>query len=651
MMPTASNGAERIGMQLALANGDQAKGWMRLPPAIPPFSTRAHHLFSAVWLIAFLLALAGPIAGFYFRYTSPANNSQLLLGSRAGFAVAPRDATLVRFTVGPGASDAGIRPGDRIIAVYGLPLPKVMPVNEQALAEHADDPAYIAMGNLLFGTDNSDVPLTVRDPDGGVRDVTVATGEQHIDAGARALGISPKLLSFIDLLPVISYPFLLWAAWILHRRNSRDVVSSILSLAVLLTIGAEQPSSVFLANVGVPRGLNVALYDLGNVFLLAGILLFPHGNLTWRIVAALVALPVLMLLHGQLYQAFFVCFMILAVLTLLRCLRQTPSSDMKQQIRWALLGFTGYAILRGISIGSDVFKWSTDSFGQQLLVEMLAGISLALGVLVLQFGLLIALLRYRLYDAEVVISRSANFALITLAVATVFAGVADGLKQIILNYSGNSGSTTPVVLAAAVATVLINPIQERIQRWSENRFQRNLVLLRDDLPECVRDMRETASLDEMLEEVLARIERGIRAVRSAAVVQRQVLKCHDVTEDVVSEWLGTTEGRGFRDDLCDAKDRLFPLRLPLVPSSDDEEPIGFILIGPRPDGSIPSRDEQKALDGVSEAIARAIRTVIKREAREAQVTAMIEANQSRIEQLEALLAGGATGPKGTRRTA
>jgi hypothetical protein len=286
-----------------------------------------------------------------------------------------------------------------------------------------------------------------------------------------------------------------------------------------------------------------------------------------------------------------------------------------------------------------------------LLVEMLAGISLALGVLVLQFGLLIALLRFRLYDAEVVISRSANFALITLAVATVFAGVADGLKQIILNYSGNSGSTTPVVIAAAVATVLINPIQERIQRWSENRFQRNLVLLRDDLPECVRDMRETASLSEMLEEVLARIERGIRSVRSAAVVQHQVLKCHDVSVDVVTVWLGTTEGRGFRDDLCDASDRLFPLRVPLVPSSDDEAPIGYILIGPRPDGSIPSRDEQKALAGVSEAIARAIRTVIKREAREAQISALIDANRRRIEQLEELLGAGPADRKRTPRTA
>ena len=67
-----------------------------------------------------------------------------------------------------------------------------MPVDEEALAEHADDPAYIAMGNLLLRHRQFRDPADRRDPNGRVRDVTVTTGEQHIDAGAKALGISPK---------------------------------------------------------------------------------------------------------------------------------------------------------------------------------------------------------------------------------------------------------------------------------------------------------------------------------------------------------------------------------------------------------------------------------------------------------------------------
>src|SRR5205085_5518572 len=148
--------------------GQDREGGFHLPPVVPPFNTLAYRLFTLLWMIAFALAVVGPVAGFYLRYTAPENNSQLLLGSRAGFAVSPRDGTLVRFTVGPQAHTAGIIPGDKITAIYGLPLPEVMPVNEEALAARANDPGYIALGNLLFGTDEAEVPLTVRDPDGKV---------------------------------------------------------------------------------------------------------------------------------------------------------------------------------------------------------------------------------------------------------------------------------------------------------------------------------------------------------------------------------------------------------------------------------------------------------------------------------------------------
>ena len=638
-------------MQLALPRTDQrlTRGF-RLPPVVPPFNTLSYRLFTAVWVVTFLLAIAGPVVGFYFRYTEPANNSQLLLGSRAGFAVSPRDATLVRFTVGPQAKAAGVVAGDHILAIYGLPLPPTMPVNEEALAEHANDPAYIAMGNVLFGSDESEVPLTVRDPDGRVRDVTVTTAEQHIDAGARALGISPRWLSFIDLLQVLFYPFLLWAAWLLHRRNSRDVVSSLLSLAVLLSIAAEQPSSVFLATIGIPRPVNVALYDLGNVLLLTGILLFPHGNLSWRVVGLIACLPLLMFLHGQVYQSYFICFMIIGVLSMLRRLHQTASGEQRQQIRWALFGISAYAVLRCISIVADYLKWSTDSFGHQLLVEMSAGISFALAALLLQLGLLVALLRYRLYDAEIVIGRSVNFAIITLGVAAIFAAAGDAVKQIVYNYSGNTNNEGPIIFAAALATIMVNPIQDRVQRWSEKKFQRNLFLLRADLPQSMRDMRETASLDEMIGEILAQVDRGVRSVRAAMIVNGFVVSVRGITKEEVEEWRSSVFAQDYKSDICEASDRQFPIRVPLIPSSDREEPIGYLLVGPRPDGSIPSRQEQKAISEVSEEIARAIRTVIKREVKEAEIAELIADNSRRIEALETLI-GGAVSRKRAPRTA
>src|SRR3954447_24634872 len=110
-------------MQLALPNAGPAPGGgLRLPTCVPPFNTLTYRLFTGLWMIAFALALVGPLAGLYERYHERGNNSQLLLGSRAGFAVSPRDATMVRFTVGPRSAGSGILHGDHIIAIYGLEL-------------------------------------------------------------------------------------------------------------------------------------------------------------------------------------------------------------------------------------------------------------------------------------------------------------------------------------------------------------------------------------------------------------------------------------------------------------------------------------------------------------------------------------------------
>ena len=48
----------------------------------------------------------------------------------------------------------------------------------------------------------------------------------------------------------------------------------------------------------------------------------------------------------------------------------------------------------------------------------------------------------------------------------------------------------------------------------------------------------------------------------------------------------------------------------------DSELIGWLLVGPRPDGSLLSKDEQRALIDVADPITRAIRNVTRREARE-----------------------------------
>jgi hypothetical protein len=608
-----------------------------IPERVPDLKRPWLQIFELFWFAAFALAVTGPIVGIWYRFSTPAENSALMLGSRGGLVLAQDDLTRVRFPVGSAAEAAGIEPGDKIIAIEGLPLSPVVPLDpRRAKGPHrATETDYALLSPLIQGDQPIDLNLTLRSESGQIRGYQVRTSEQHLDQAAHSRGLSAAFLKVVDLFHVVTYPFLLFAAWLLHRRKRDDLISSVLSLAVLLTIASEQPSATFLSYIAhVPVSWHRHIYDLANICLLAGILLFPFGQLRPRVVVPfLCLLPMLFFLHGNFYRLNLVIFMVAGVMTLLVRLRRTPPSAARQQIKWALFGFSGYSLFLSIALTCDMTKQTVGSFGAQLSLEVFAGLTFGLAFLCLQLGLLIALMRFRLYDAEVVISRSANVALITLGVAAVFAATADALKQFVYNYYGNSNSEGPVIFAAALSTVLVNPIQERITRWSQNRFQHNLVILRDELPDSVRDLRETGDLGELIDDVLTRLMKGVMTTHVAAIVDQGVFRTRGVAQEKVEEWKEQNPEWDCSDNICHSPDALFPIRLPLRPG-EGEKALGFILVGPRPDGSLPSRDEQKALKEVAEPIARAIRNVIKRVAYERRLESMIESNMRRLDEIE-----------------
>src|SRR5207302_3700959 len=273
--------------------------------------------------------------GTYYRLTTPGENSKLMLGSRAGLVLSANNLTYVRFPVGSAAKAAGVEPGDKIVAIEGLPVAQSVPLDpRRAIGPgHATDTDYALFQSIIENNQPIDLDLTLRSESGQVRQFHVHTGEQHIDGAARSLNLTPAMLSIVDLFHILTYPFLLFAAWILHRRKREDLISSVLSLAVLLTIGSEQPSATFLTFIAnIPETWHRHLYDLGNICLLAGIFLFPFGQLRPRIVLPFLALlPVLFFLAHNSYRVTFAIFMLAGVMTLMVRLRRMAPSAARQQ--------------------------------------------------------------------------------------------------------------------------------------------------------------------------------------------------------------------------------------------------------------------------------------------------------------------------------
>jgi hypothetical protein len=135
------------------------------------------------------------------------------------------------------------------------------------------------------------------------------------------------------------------------------------------------------------------------------------------------------------------------------------------------------------------------------------------------------------------------------------------------------------------------------------------------------------------------------------MLNRHIFLARGIELSEAQAW-AATEDPECSTKICEVADKTFPLRVPLIPAHGDGKPLGYILIGPRPDGSVLSKEEQKTLVEISDPVARAIRNVIKREKRETALAALMAKHEDRIEELEALLGEAkpkrSAGPRSTR---
>jgi hypothetical protein len=139
------------------------------------------------------------------------------------------------------------------------------------------------------------------------------------------------------------------------------------------------------------------------------------------------------------------------------------SGERRQQLKWLYSGATAFLALLCISLFVVPLALG-DSPGSG---PPVVGDLFNLGVAVLPGCIGVAVLKYRLYAIDRIISRVISYAIITAMLAGVFAGLVL-LATDVLPFK------TPVAVAAATlaAAALFNPLRRRVQRAVDRRFNR-----------------------------------------------------------------------------------------------------------------------------------------------------------------------------------
>ena len=130
------------------------------------------------------------------------------------------------------------------------------------------------------------------------------------------------------------------------------------------------------------------------------------------------------------------------------------SGERRQQLKWLM---TGSAALVAGAVISTVL--GTAAIGIVCFLAGLVAFSMCVGV---------AVLRYRLFDIDRVISRTLAYAIVTGLLVGVYAGIVLLATEVLRFHR----STVAVAVATLAAAALFNPVRRRVQKVVDRRFNR-----------------------------------------------------------------------------------------------------------------------------------------------------------------------------------
>lgn len=575
------------------------KALLHPPTRLRTLSERRSKWLRALWTLFFGLSVLTVVVGTIYAVRASFWVQPVIQQFSLDFDVT----TEGKLVVGTAAGRTPAVPvSAKVIAVDGKPVPQDLRVADFA--------------ERLAGAPGPVVAVTLRQPDG--RAVVLSQKRGTIDATPsqkreRDMRIWARLLA-----GVLACVALLACSLLLALRRPDDPVAMLLALAFVGMAATIDPPLQFW--LWTDRG--IVLDVLGAAFfyvLLIALASFPDGVFAPRFLRWLVPLgiPLAILVSvpdiDEDLQGLLTMTVLLAVLAsqIVR-FRREADGIVRQQIKWAGFGFAaGFllilaAVVLAAALGDDPSTYTP-------LMSLAVLILFSSGMAVVALGLLVALLRFRLWEADTVITRSAAYAVVTVIVGVVWAASSDLVKMVITELMGRESEVGATTVGAVIAAGIFSPTQSAVLGWTRRHFGGPL----DQIHDAAKRLK-TWGLTEAPEEV---------ATRALAIIDQAV---HPNASAIILDTATSREVIASRN-ASSADDPRLVERLTLA---DEETSVGLLLIGRRSDGNRYNRQELDAIREIVPSLAEALRVSRGRFSRDILLQQRLDDMAAKLARLE-----------------
>ncbi len=333
-----------------------------------------------------------------------------------------------------------------------------------------------------------------------------------------SLAIAATLISCLIVLAVDG------AAALLIWRRSDDWMALLVALVFSLMPLHFTPVLEVLTSIPGDLPLVVAaLGEISSVSLILLIALSPSG----RFVPRWLWLPFLLLVlffsplgdlpipgpavPDVLSFVFLFALLLCFVVSLIYRYRRVSTAIQRQQIKWLIYAFILFIVLNQLFwqtyLQVPAFQAKDSLYGLLAYPEDF----LALSILLVALG--VSVLRYRLYDIDLIIKRTLVYGSLTAILASVYVVGVIGSQTVVgglTHLSGQQQSPVITVVTTLVIVILFRPVRRHIQAFIDRRFYRRKYDARKTLAAFSTRLRQEVSLTDLRADLLAVVEQTMQ---------------------------------------------------------------------------------------------------------------------------------------------
>jgi hypothetical protein len=193
---------------------------------------------------------------------------------------------------------------------------------------------------------------------------------------------------------------------------------------------------------------------------------------------------------------------------------QVSSPIQKQQTKWVLFGIFGSALTMLLWSWMQVQYPSYPTTPGRIYALLWVRPLIILLITSLPLTIAFSILRYRLFDIDLIIRRTLTYSILSLLLALVYFGSIFTLQRIFSAIS-NQQSSIVIVLSTLAIAALFNPLRRRVQDFIDLRFYRAKYDAERTLAQFAATARDEVDLEKLSGALLGTVEETMQPESSS----------------------------------------------------------------------------------------------------------------------------------------